>query len=658
MVVNAAWGLGPGVADGSVAGDTAWVRCNDFSLEQHQIVEKPAQIILAREQGLQRAAVPVERRRAACLPEAWLERVAQFGVAAELLLGCPQDMEWAIGKGQIWVLQSRPITGLPPELRQTSYFLLTWQSQEEARSFWKKETGFTPEVMLPLEQDHLARLESTWEESCRLLGVERNVQFKFCNGRAYSRRMPIKWTEADRQVRHTAMEELRDRLQQEGRTTWDHWGPEIIKATERLRAFDDDAADGPALAGHLEEALAVGRRHFMLHPLCSFRPPPSFFAAFTAVTGISGIEAEEAAYRLLEGGETPLSQLVDGLYELACTAGQSAEVTALIADPPPDVLARLKALPPGIDFLKQLNIFLKTYGERTGNGYGSEAFLRTPTWQEQPERLLPLIAVYLKPEVEPPAVIRKQVQQVLQAQVEELCVTCDDKNAVGEFRGQLAYARKVYSVLETHNHYIDQMSIGQLRHAVMAAARWLAAQNALGSPEDVLWLRFDEILNGLQADTPVSFAEIIAARQAEYAVWSELEAPPLLGVPEARLPERPPLRDEVTTYEAADGKRLAGQGASAGRRSGRARVVLDTVSLPNFEAGDILVTHNVGPLWTPIFPMLGGLILESGAIGQHAAATAREYGIPAVVNVKHATQRIPQGAWVTIDGTAGTVELD
>jgi pyruvate,water dikinase len=67
---------------------------------------------------------------------------------------------------------------------------------------------------------------------------------------------------------------------------------------------------------------------------------------------------------------------------------------------------------------------------------------------------------------------------------------------------------------------------------------------------------------------------------------------------------------------------------------------------------------NIGPLWTPIFPTLGGLILESGSIGQHAAATAREYGIPAIVSVKHALQRIPDGAWVSLDGVAGTIELE
>ena len=103
---------------------------------------------------------------------------------------------------------------------------------------------------------------------------------------------------------------------------------------------------------------------------------------------------------------------------------------------------------------------------------------------------------------------------------------------------------------------------------------------------------------------------------------------------------------------------MAGQGASPGQVHGQARLAVDALQLPDLAPGAILVAENIGPLWTPIFPRLGGLVLEGGAVSQHAAATAREYGIPAVVNVKDARRRIPDGAWITVDGTTGIVELD
>lgn len=134
--------------------------------------------------------------------------------------------------------------------------------------------------------------------------------------------------------------------------------------------------------------------------------------------------------------------------------------------------------------------------------------------------------------------------------------------------------------------------------------------------------------------------------------------PVLLGVPQPKLDNRPPLKDEVTEAAAHDANLLKGTGASAGRHRGRARVVVEDVLLPEVEPGDVLIVKNAGPLWTPIFPVLGALVMDEGTLGQHATTTTREYGVPAVIRTKKATRAIPDGAWVIVDGTAGTVEIE
>jgi pyruvate,water dikinase len=105
-------------------------------------------------------------------------------------------------------------------------------------------------------------------------------------------------------------------------------------------------------------------------------------------------------------------------------------------------------------------------------------------------------------------------------------------------------------------------------------------------------------------------------------------------------------------------RQIRGIGASAGLARGRARVVRTWQSAPQVLPGDILVAENAGPLWLPFFPILAGIVLEGGSLGQHAASTAREYGLPAVISVPDATQRIVDRDWITMDGTEGTVELD
>ncbi len=125
-----------------------------------------------------------------------------------------------------------------------------------------------------------------------------------------------------------------------------------------------------------------------------------------------------------------------------------------------------------------------------------------------------------------------------------------------------------------------------------------------------------------------------------------------------RLPERPPLQDEVTQVACESADKIRGLPASPGLRRGKACVVPSSVFLPDLSPGEVLVAENVGPRWAPLIPILGGLVLDGGAVGQHHAIMAREYGVPAVICTGNATRRIPNGAWVSVDGTAGTVEID
>ena len=103
---------------------------------------------------------------------------------------------------------------------------------------------------------------------------------------------------------------------------------------------------------------------------------------------------------------------------------------------------------------------------------------------------------------------------------------------------------------------------------------------------------------------------------------------------------------------------LSGIAASAGRARGTARVIHHPREANRLQPGDILVTRATDPGWTPLFPLVGGVVLEVGGLLSHGAIVAREYGIPAVINVPGATQRIPDGQVVTVDGTAGRVYPD
>jgi pyruvate,water dikinase len=101
---------------------------------------------------------------------------------------------------------------------------------------------------------------------------------------------------------------------------------------------------------------------------------------------------------------------------------------------------------------------------------------------------------------------------------------------------------------------------------------------------------------------------------------------------------------------------LIGLPVSAGTVEGRARVILDMAEA-DLEAGDILVTAYTDPSWTPLFVAIKGLVTEVGGLMTHGAVIAREYGLPAVVGVEHATRLIRDGQRIRVHGTDGYVEI-
>ena len=101
---------------------------------------------------------------------------------------------------------------------------------------------------------------------------------------------------------------------------------------------------------------------------------------------------------------------------------------------------------------------------------------------------------------------------------------------------------------------------------------------------------------------------------------------------------------------------LVGLPVSAGTIEGRARVIMD-MAQADVEVGDILVTAYTDPSWTPLFVAIKGLVTEVGGLMTHGAVIAREYGLPAVVGVEHATRLIRDGQRIRVHGTDGYVEI-
>jgi pyruvate,water dikinase len=115
--------------------------------------------------------------------------------------------------------------------------------------------------------------------------------------------------------------------------------------------------------------------------------------------------------------------------------------------------------------------------------------------------------------------------------------------------------------------------------------------------------------------------------------------------------------DPPVLIETADGS-MKGIAGSPGQVTGVARVIRDPQEFEQLQKGEILVAPLTNPVWTPLFAIASGVITEVGGILSHGAIVAREYGIPAVMSIPNATDKIKNGQTITVDGNRGIVKVE
>ena len=101
---------------------------------------------------------------------------------------------------------------------------------------------------------------------------------------------------------------------------------------------------------------------------------------------------------------------------------------------------------------------------------------------------------------------------------------------------------------------------------------------------------------------------------------------------------------------------MVGKPVSRGRVEGRVRVVKRLEEAESLKPGEILVAPITDVGWTPYFAVIGGLVTDVGSAVSHGAVVAREYGLPAVLNTRNATEILRTGERVVLDGDRGTIE--
>jgi pyruvate,water dikinase len=281
-------------------------------------------------------------------------------------------------------------------------------------------------------------------------------------------------------------------------------------------------------------------------------------------------------------------------------------------------------------------------------------------WVEDPAPIIEAIRGYVATDYDYPSNL-KAVADDLEAAKRQVMEGVEGSGGE-KLRRALELSLNMNPLTPDHHFFVDQGTNARLRVAAIAIGSKLTEAGALHDPEDVVFLRYNE-LRRLMAD-PKAFdaMDVVSDRRDEHEEAFERRPPAWLGTATKEAIEFPygglwGFPDRFYAGEPSTTGEIKGLAASPGVVEGPARFVSSLAEFDQVQDGEILVCRMTNPAWVVLFTKISGLVTEAGGTVSHPAVVAREFGIPAVVGTQNAGERIRTGDRIRVNGNTGVVEI-
>lgn len=341
------------------------------------------------------------------------------------------------------------------------------------------------------------------------------------------------------------------------------------------------------------------------------------------------------------------------MWDLGRTAAASAEVTAAFDAGVAGMLDRLRNsdVAAVAAWLEQFEAFLYEFGSRGPNEWET----RSNSWETHPELALSAIdRMRISPAGMAPGLqFTDRAAERATASATLLAMVEGDPETHGQLGAAIASSAAWLPGRErTKTNNIR--FIHELRIALRELGRRMVEAGGFDEIEDFAMVQEEEWA-GLLAD-PTSLVGLVRERRAEYDDLLTREPPFIFdGHPE------PPSTWRIKGQDVPDrlvaGDTIQGLPGCPGSAQGRARVILDSHDPLALEPGDILIAPITDPSWTPLFVPSAAVVVDVGAALSHAIIVSRELGIPCVISATQATEKIPDGAMISVNGDTGEVKI-
>jgi len=690
IVINASWGLGEGVVSGILTPDEYVLALDTLDIKRAVIGDKEVQIVRdPTGSGTLRVDVPHSLREAMSLSAGKAQTLADLG--REVLRfygGLPQDIEWALAGGEIHLLQSRPITGVE----------FTWDEDVDAwhtapddeNTVWTHtwcEQFLTGGITPLFSSLRSWECQVNWTHFAKVYGFDeitdvRWFKYKratwYFNADAEKLWQKLMWPAALRDLTNIPPAWQAEYARDETSLI------EVARMWIRLHVMEPkyglfgwfrttyawidgrvDEAKGPDddTLRRLSDAALKKQCDKSAQLVADFFETlwPGFFWIAPGALGMLNVLLTrwydgdlQSVYQDLIAGipDTALVREARDLWHVADIINNSPRLTACLhAHPDGAFFKALETFDEGRSFLAEYASFIAAHGHR-GHQDRDIYYMRRcedPSIDYRAFRALQSAGGDNRPELIEERLLSRRKGAT------DAVVECFMKQNLGGikceiFKTVLGYTLRVLKFRDDERHYLDRLTL-QKKRVFSEIGRRLVARGVLQADDDFFFLarhELYEVFDGRGA-MPLVRAKIAARRRAFVARNARTEDTPTY----IRADRILQLDNRVEQTQDSDGV-LRGFGTSRGEVTGRARVVRNMNEIGRVEKDDILICNSTDPGWMPIFPLIKGLVLETGGMLAHGACLSREYGLPAV-QLRNAIQLIADGALIRMNGDSGEI---
>ena len=662
--ISAAWGLGESVVSGSVTPDSMVVEKGSGRVISRETANKEVMIVYT-EGGTAERPVPEALQRQPVLDEEAVATLSRYGATIEELYETPQDIEWALGDGEFFVVQARPITALPEPRADPP---TNW-SVPDPKGFYVRASIVEqlPDPLSPLFADlaYGSVTRSLQKLMNELLGSdtlrEGELAFPTINGYAYYYykmaailRISVKAL--------AVLPSLYGSGKASGVKRWREYShPRYATIVKEWEAKPPEDLSAVGLLAGVRELLDAGTEYYTsvqtIIPIAA--TSEMLFTGF--YDRLISREGDPPGQIFLLGFDSTPIRAEKSLYDLGMWCGEHPKLAAALLDTPSErtlELLRMEEPPVGMgervwdDWRLRFQAHLESYGYAVYN-----LDFVNPVPADDPAPLFDTLKFYLRGQGQNPHERQRRMVRRREEATKAVLERLDP--ARGRLIGRLLrWAQDAAPVRE--DALADTgLAWPVMRRMLLELGRRLVEAGAVEKPADVFWLRWDELedkAGSLDAGATqlASLADSVEQRKMLWRGQRRVTPPQLLprGTWLKFFERLMPAASEEQT-----GDTINGVAASSGQVTAPARVLSGPEDFGQMQPGEVLVAGITTPAWTSLFAMASAVVTDVGGPLSHSSIVAREYDIPAVLGTGVATRRIRSGQRIQVDGEAGTVTL-